>query len=313
MSARSPQARASSPGEEVVERQEGNPLNVRETAFLFDCGGESLPAIIAAPTTGALATGVVVVVGGPQYRAGSHRQFVLLARGLAAAGVPCLRFDYRGMGDATGAQRDFEAVGDDIGAAVAVFFARQPGLQRVVLWGLCDGASAACLYAAGDARVAGMVLLNPWVRTVAGEARTQLRHYYFQRILEPAFWRKLFGGGVALGRSLGGLMTAARAARTPAGGGTVAAADLPTRMADALAKTDCRYAIFLSTRDYVAREFEDLVTRSPRWRALADAAVSGLRRFEADHTFSTMQAKAEVARASLELVLDVHQHEGASQ
>lgn len=288
-------------------------MSVRESAFLFDCGGESLPAIIAAPTAAAMSTGVVVVVGGPQYRAGSHRQFVLLARSLAASGAPCLRFDYRGMGDATGAQRDFEVVAEDIGAAVDAFFVHQPGLKRVVLWGLCDGASAAALYAPTDARVAGMVLLNPWVRTAVGEARTRLRHYYFQRILEPAFWRKLLGGGVTFGRSLGGLVKAARAARAPSAEGAAVTTDLPTRMADALAASHCRYAIFLSTRDYVAREFEDLVARSPRWRALVGAAASGLRRFEADHTFSTMQAKAEVARASLELVLDVHQREGASK
>ncbi|KAB8057318.1 hydrolase 1, exosortase A system-associated, partial [Janthinobacterium violaceinigrum] len=43
--------------------------------------------------------GVLIVTGGPQYRVGSHRQFVLLARALAAQGVPVLRFDLRGMGD----------------------------------------------------------------------------------------------------------------------------------------------------------------------------------------------------------------------
>ena len=39
---------------------------------------------------------MVIVVGGPQYRAGSHRQFTLLARHIAAAGYPVLRFDARG-------------------------------------------------------------------------------------------------------------------------------------------------------------------------------------------------------------------------
>jgi alpha/beta superfamily hydrolase len=49
---------------------------------------------------------VLVIVGGPQYRAGSHRQFTLLARSLAEQGFAVLRFDYRGMGDSTGAMRD---------------------------------------------------------------------------------------------------------------------------------------------------------------------------------------------------------------
>src|SRR5690349_24048098 len=54
--------------------------------------------------------GVLLVVGGPQYRVGSHRQFALLCRRLAGRGVPALRFDYRGMGDADGAARTFESV-----------------------------------------------------------------------------------------------------------------------------------------------------------------------------------------------------------
>lgn len=55
--------------------------------------------------------GLLMVVGGPQYRVGSHRQFVLLARDLAAAGIPVFPFDYRGMGDSTGQARDFEGIG----------------------------------------------------------------------------------------------------------------------------------------------------------------------------------------------------------
>lgn len=287
-----------------AERQ----LRVRESAFLFECAGESLPAVLAAPVEGSAATGVLVVVGGPQYRVGSHRQFVQLSRRLAESGVPCMRFDYRGMGDATGPLRNFEAVGEDLRAAVDAFFSSEPQLERVVLWGLCDGASAACLYAPTDARVAGLVLLNPWVRTPEGAARTQLRHYYFKRILEPSFWRKLFGGGVALGRSLGGLVRAASAARVSSASAKrgAAAPDLPTRMADALASSTTGYVIFLSERDYVAREFDGLLASSPQWRMLVDAPrSSGIRRFEADHTFSTLRAKEEVAAASLEMVRQI--------
>ena len=50
-------------------------------------------------------SGVLIVVGGPQYRVGSHRQFVLLARFLAGRSIPVLRFDYRGMGDSEGEQQ----------------------------------------------------------------------------------------------------------------------------------------------------------------------------------------------------------------
>ena len=79
------------------------------------------------------------MVGGPQYRVGSHRQFVLLARDLAADGFPVFRFDYRGMGDSEGEFRGFEHVEDDIAAAVEAFRSASPGLREIVLWGLCDG------------------------------------------------------------------------------------------------------------------------------------------------------------------------------
>src|SRR6185312_9356840 len=138
--------------------------------------------------------GVVIVVGGPQYRVGSHRQFVLLARALANAGIACLRFDYRGMGDAEGPFVGFTDVGADIGAAVDAFLARVPTLERIVLWGLCDGATASVFHAAADPRIAGLALFNPWVRTQAGEAKTALKHYYARRLADPAFWRKLAAG-----------------------------------------------------------------------------------------------------------------------
>src|SRR5258707_6492460 len=52
-----------------------------EHAFMFDCEGESLVGILSGAGLPA-GRGVLIVVGGPQYRAGSHRQFTLLARHL---------------------------------------------------------------------------------------------------------------------------------------------------------------------------------------------------------------------------------------
>ncbi|HWJ93213.1 MAG TPA: hydrolase 1, exosortase A system-associated, partial [Telluria sp.] len=114
---------------------------LEDRALAFPCQGDTLYGILSLPAQ-PNPRGVLVIVGGPQYRAGSHRQFTLLARALADAGIPALRFDYRGMGDSEGAQRGFEHVRDDIRAAIDSFMAETPGLSEVVLWGLCDGATA---------------------------------------------------------------------------------------------------------------------------------------------------------------------------
>ena len=166
-------------------------MNFTEAPALFHVGSDTLVGVLAAPVGPADATAVLVVVGGPQVRAGSHRHFVQLARHLAANGHAALRFDVRGMGDSSGAPAGFEHQHDDIAAAITQLQASRPEVRRVVLWGLCDGASAALLYVqrTRDPRIAGLVLLNPWVRSPQTLARATLSHYYAQRMLQPGFWR----------------------------------------------------------------------------------------------------------------------------
>ena len=164
-----------------------------EQAIVFECNGDSLVGVLHQPEQVG-DTAVLVVVGGPQYRIGSHRQFLLLARDLAAAGFPVLRFDYRSMGDSGGLLRDFEAVQTDIAKAVDQLLRSAPQASRVVIWGLCDAASAACFYAHTDHRVHGLVLLNPWVRTDAGIAKAYLKHYYLNRLLSLDMWKKVLSG-----------------------------------------------------------------------------------------------------------------------
>lgn len=278
-------------------------MSMREIAQIFPCEGEELIGILALPETAVTRLGVLVVVGGPQYRVGSHRQFVLLARALAKSGVPCMRFDYRGMGDATGEMRDFESVGSDIRAAVDAFHASVPGLSGVVLWGLCDGATAATFYAPSDPRVRALMLLNPWVKTAAGEARAYLKHYYLRRLCSRSFWVKLLRGGVALRRSLGEVRGAALKARNRAGDldDTGDESPLPDRLLVGLVRAGVPWKVLLSGRDYVAREFEQ-VASTAKWASLAP--FDHVHHIPAaDHTFSSAVWRDEVASATLKWVL----------
>jgi len=265
----------------------------QEHALTFDCAGETLVGILHRPASpsqdqDAQRTGVVVVVGGPQYRAGSHRQFVHLARHLAAAGHPVLRFDVRGMGDSSGAQRSFEALDADIGAAVQTLVQHQPEVSRVVLWGLCDGASAALLYLHrhADPRVRGLCLCNPWVRSEASLARTQVKHYYRQRLMQRDFWAKLFSGQVA-GKAVRDLVSSLKAARQPVEAAPAAELPFQVRMAQAWQSFEGPVLLVLSGRDYTAREFTETVAAHPAWQgALARPGVQRHDALSADHTFS---------------------------
>ena len=264
-----------------------------QRALAFDCGGDTLYGVAHVPAR-PQARGVLVVVGGPQYRAGSHRQFTLLARSLAEQGVAAMRFDYRGMGDSEGAARDFESVDEDLKAAIDTFLQQVPQLREVVLWGLCDAASAAMLYAQGDARVTGLVLVNPWVRTEAGAAKATIKHYYRARLLEGAFWKKLVSGRFdlrAAARSFVGLLGAAKAA-PQTGGGT-----LPDRMHGAFDRFGGKALVILSGADLTAREFEDLADGSEKWKALMQTPRITRRALpKADHTCSRREWHEQVVR-----------------
>lgn len=265
-----------------------------ERPLTFTCQGDQLLGILH-PAGGP--TGVVIVVGGPQVRTGSHRQFVQLARALAVAGYPVLRFDVRGMGDSSGHPRSFEHITPDIGAAIETLMVAQPHLHGVVLWGLCDGASAALLYMhdRADEKVAGLCLVNPWTRSEVTQAQVHVKHYYKQRLLQATFWRKLFSGGVGL-RALTDLMRSVRSlasARDRAGhSGHAAPADYIERMAVAWRHFRKPVLLLLSADDFTAREFEATLNTHLAWRGVDTHGKLTRHKIPGgDHTFSSPSAR----------------------
>lgn len=276
-----------------------------EVPVCVECAGDALLGIVHKPAR-PNRRGLVIVVGGPQYRVGSHRQFLMLARGLAEAGIAVMRFDYRGMADSDGAFRGFEDIGADVAAAIDVFTETVPEIEEVALWGLCDAASAILFYAHTDPRVTGIVALNPWARTEAGIARTYLRHYYLRRLTERALWRKVWRGEFEAASALRSLLANARRAlgaghrdeRVPAEAAMAAApaAPLPERMAAGLVRFRGQVLIVLSGSDLTAHEFEDTAAASRAWRRLLAAKrVTRHRLTDADHTFSRRAWRDQVS------------------
>ncbi len=283
-------------------------MQYQEQALAFPCAGEWLVGVVSLPLPPSLPAprGVLVVVGGPQYRAGSHRQFALLARDLAAQGIPAMRFDVRGMGDSGGTPRGFEDQDADLRAAIDAFMAAVPGMREVVLWGLCDGASAAAMYAGSDPRVGGLVLLNPWVRTEESLAKATLKHYYRERLLAPELWKKIAGGRFDVRAAVASLFGQLRKAVHPpaaAPDGATCGASLPERMHGGLARFPGPVLLVLSGADLTAREFADLSAASPQWRQLLGAPRFTRRELApADHTFSRRAWRDQVAAWTAEWV-----------
>lgn len=276
-------------------------MSMTEHALLIQRPHSTLVGVLSLPVAPA-ATAVLIVVGGPQYRVGSHRQFVLLARRLAAAGYAVLRFDYQGMGDSTGAAVDFLSATQDIAAALDALQQRVPQAQNIVVWGLCDAASAALLYVqqTQDRRITGLCLLNPWVRSETSLARTQVKHYYLQRIMQPAFWSKLLSGKVALG-ALSGLVRNIRTAFSASAPAHANNAPFQQRMAQAWKGFSGPILLLLSGNDYTAKEFLEYAAADAAWSGAFQQAQLQRRDLpDADHTFSNAVAQTQVENMTLD-------------
>ena len=185
--------------------------------LIFPSGSTSLAGTLdPAPGT----TGLLIVTGGNEIRAGAFCGQAWLAARVAAEGYPVFRFDRSGIGDSAGENVGFEHSRADIEAAAATFRTMAPTLTRVVGLGNCDAASALML--AGGAGCDALVLSNPW--TVASEPAGEtaeapppdaVRARYAAKLKDPKEVLRLLRGGVDLRKLLGGLRQAARTAPPP--------------------------------------------------------------------------------------------------
>ena len=204
--------------------------------------------------------------------------------------------------------RSFQQVDLDVGTAVDVIVART-GVERVVLWGLCDAASAALMYAHTDARVAGLVLLNPWVHAVATEAKVRLKTYYLGRLRKREFWRKLVTLDLDWRDSTRSLWQYVRGAlaRSDPGGG-LASLHFIERMRRGWSAFPGSTLVILSGDDLTAGEFQHLCVSDPAWRAQSQArnvrvvTVAG-----ANHTFARAEWRAAVEQMTCAWVTGLSQ------
>ncbi|MCA9127833.1 MAG: hypothetical protein KDB22_12140 [Planctomycetales bacterium] len=127
---------------------------------------------------------VILVTAGMLHSCGPYRLHVALARSLADAGIPSLRFDLSGIGESMPDDlpgTSLERAAREIGAAIDCL--QVQGVRRVALFGLCSGADDAFYAALHDRRIVGLFALDGL------GYRTQ--HYYWHR-LTGHYGRKLF-------------------------------------------------------------------------------------------------------------------------
>ena len=159
----------------------------------FHCSGLNLAGTLDnAPGT----SGLLIVTGGQEPRAGAFGWQSRLAAEVAKAGFPVFRFDRRGIGDSDGEDRGYLKSRKDIAAALQSFRALAPQMSRVVGFGNCDAATALAI--AGGAGCDRLVLSNPWTLADHDDAlppASAVRSRYLGKLVDPSeIWRLLTGG-----------------------------------------------------------------------------------------------------------------------
>lgn len=217
----------------------------------FGCGSHKLAGTL---DTAPGVTGLLIVSGGNEIRAGAFSGQARLAQRIARKGFPVFRFDRRGVGDSEGENRGFRKSARDIQAALEAFRALAPQVERVIGMGNCDAASALMLQR-GEG-FDGLVLSNPW--TIEDEEETDpvtrmpaasIRSRYARKLANPREVLRLLSGGVDL-RKLGrGLVSSVRPSAAPT--------TLATEMVAGLAGFEGPVRILIATEDRTAQVFLD--------------------------------------------------------
>jgi hypothetical protein len=193
--ARERAAKLTTAGATIIE----TPLEI-EQSFGRLCGVLSCPEHLRRHGLGA-----VLLNAGAIRRIGPNRMWVDIARRWAAMGLPTLRLDLEGLGDADGDASRFADVAElYVPAFVSQVRAAMDHLQelgvarRFVLTGLCSGAYWSFHGAVQDERVAAAFMLNP--RTLFWDESVENVRYLRRGLLDPASWRMIVNGDVSLAR-----------------------------------------------------------------------------------------------------------------
>ncbi|MBS1675916.1 MAG: hypothetical protein JST08_00880 [Actinobacteria bacterium] len=172
---------------------------VRETALVLGEPGRETIGLLAEPAAGTADDLCAVFLNAGAVRsAGPNRMWAETARRWASRGVPSLRIDLQGVGEADGEPAGGLQIGDfyaprfgaQVGALLDELERREVG-RRFILVGLCSGGYWAFRTAVADERVIAALLLNAGALRWVDDLPHQREAHRTSRALERRWWQKL--------------------------------------------------------------------------------------------------------------------------
>jgi pimeloyl-ACP methyl ester carboxylesterase len=246
----------------------------------------------------------VFLNAGAVRRIGPNRMWVETSRRLAATGVPSVRIDVEGIGDADGDAGMYVDVGrfytpdrgEQIVAILDSLQAQGYG-PRFVLVGLCAGGYWAFNTGAEDARVIAALVLNPRALVWDTELVARRDARQVQRLGDPGLWRRILRGDVEAARIAAvarafARQTLAGLARRVGGGRSGPPDDSLTaqleRTLDRLRDTKTRVVLAFSGDEPVYDELarDGILGHMARWPGIVVEALPG-----SDHTVRPIVAQ----------------------
>jgi len=300
--ARSGPVRAPQPAEAHTSAEIELPAldaRVRETPLAIEHRDGRLFGVLAEPVGAARQPLCAIFLNaGVIRRIGPNRMWVEAARRFAARGVPTLRVDLAGIGDAGGEDGGWA---DDANLHVPAFVEQTRAVidelaarglpARFVLAGLCSGAYWSFQAALEDERVAGALMVNPRVLFWDGRRALLEQAGHAPKLLEARLWLKLLRGGISRERVTGFVRAMlALLARAPGriaarGRSTISGGDRVDHALDRLQRAGKHLWIVFGPREQLRLELE----RDDRLAALAARANVGVNLIEGASEVHTLE------------------------
>ncbi len=261
----------------------------------------------------------VFLNAGAVRRIGPNRLWVEATRSWSSRGVPSVRIDVEGTGDADGDPSRYANVGnfytEESRAAVTAVLDRLEGDgvgRRFVLIGLCAGGYWAFHTAAEDPRVVAALILNPRAMIWDDDLLTRREARTVERLLARGMWSRILRGEVSRSRVLAVARSVVRSAasratqivRGQSGDGSRSGREAVERSLDALREHGTRVVLAFSGGEPVFDELtaDGILGRLDRWPNVSLISLPG-----ADHTLRPLvaqRAAIELLDAELDRLLD---------